>query len=145
MRSFEKSLDLGEKLMRRLSSIKSPYTKVKVTGRGLSSAFSIGGSHFSGLVTASRLPALMRKRGVLTFSVSNRVGIPPPLMIAEKDLWEGFDIPERSLNDLVHIVGEIIAISLLSCYNISLQNFLQLPDRQYYAHILLHDHVALHN
>ena len=87
--------------MQRLSDIKSPYTTVKVTGRGLFCAFNIDESHPSGKVTAKRLVTLMRKRGILAHSVDNRVRIAPPLMIDEKDLWEGVNIIEVSLNDLV--------------------------------------------
>ncbi|KAK4940218.1 hypothetical protein LTR10_019647 [Elasticomyces elasticus] len=102
----ERSLRLGNALKERLRTINSPYAATLVTGQGLFCAFHIDESHPSGRVTAARLTKLMRQRGVLAYSVANRVRIAPPLVIAEKDLFAGVDILERSLNDLVDL-GEI--------------------------------------
>lgn len=97
----ERSLKLGQKLIERLSSIKSPHTTVKVTGRGLFCSFSIDESHPSSRVTAARLCTLLRKRGVLAFSIENRLRLAPPLVIPEEDLFAAVDILEKSLNDLI--------------------------------------------
>jgi ornithine--oxo-acid transaminase len=107
-RLSERSLRLGTELKRRLESIKSPFTTVSATGRGLFLCIYIDESHPSGRVTAHRLCALMRRRGVLAYSYSNRIRIAPPLVIEEADLWRGIGIIEKSLNELVVIEGDIV-------------------------------------
>ena len=97
----ERSLELGQHLIDRLSSIKSPHTTIKVTGRGLFCSFNIDESHPSGRITAARLCTLLRKRGVLAFSVENRLRLAPPLIISEEDLFTAIDVLERSLKDLI--------------------------------------------
>ena len=97
-----RSAELGQQLIKRLSNIKSPHTTIKVTGRGLFCALYLDESHSSGRVTAARLAALMRKRGVLGYSSSNKIRIAPPLTISEEDLWHAVDIVERSIGDLAH-------------------------------------------
>lgn len=104
----ERSLRLGQELIDRLAAIRSPYTNVTVTGRGLFCAFSIDESHPSGGVTAQRLCNLMRQRGVLTYSVANRVRLAPPLVIEEEDLWRAISILETSLSDLIEIEEELL-------------------------------------
>lgn len=104
----ERSLRLGQQLLDRLAAIKSGHTTVSVTGCGLFCAFKIDESHPSGRVTAQRLCNLMKQRGVLTYSVQNRIRIAPPLVIEEEELWRAVEILEKSLNDLVNIEEEIL-------------------------------------
>ena len=104
----ERSALLGQRLIDRLSKIESPHTTIKVTGRGLFCALYLDESHPSKRVTAARLSALMRKRGVLGYSSSNRIRIAPPLTIPEEDLWYAVDVVERSIHDLVNVAEDEI-------------------------------------
>lgn len=99
----ERSAVLGQRLFERLSKIKYPHTTIKATGRGLFCALYLDESHPSGRVTAARLCALMRQRGVLTISASNRIRIAPPLTISEEDLWHAVDVVDLSIRDLVDV------------------------------------------
>jgi ornithine--oxo-acid transaminase len=98
-----RSLRLGELMKARLCSIRSSHTTLEVTGQGLLCALHLDESHPSGRVTAARLAALMQQRGVLAYSVANRLRVAPPLIISEEELMGGLDVLEKSLHDLVHI------------------------------------------
>jgi ornithine--oxo-acid transaminase len=106
-RLAERSLVLGERLKERLLAIRSPHTSVEVTGRGLFACLYIDESHPSGKVTAARLTALMRKRGVLTFSYANRLRLAPPLVISEADLDRAVSIIEGAIHDLVDMDADL--------------------------------------
>ncbi|KAL6251252.1 hypothetical protein RBB50_001460 [Rhinocladiella similis] len=96
----ERSLRLGAALIKRLSAIQTADVKTRVTGSGLFCSFNIEESHPPGRVTAAKLTEFMRKRGVMIYSVENRLRIAPPLTIQEKHLWRGVDILESSLQEL---------------------------------------------
>uniref|UniRef100_A0A8H7N6F6 Ornithine aminotransferase n=1 Tax=Bionectria ochroleuca TaxID=29856 RepID=A0A8H7N6F6_BIOOC len=97
----ERSQRLGAELMKRLSSITSPHTDLKVTGKGLFCGLHFDESHSFGRVTAQRLSALVMKRGVIAVAAQNKLRVAPPLTISEEDLWKGVDIIEQALKDLL--------------------------------------------
>jgi ornithine--oxo-acid transaminase len=97
----ERSLRLGKQLLDRLNSLKSPHTTVYATGRGLFCALHVDESHPSKRVTAERLGALLRERGVMAVSAGNRVRIAPPLVISEEELWKGVGLLEQALHNII--------------------------------------------
>ncbi|KAH8172502.1 aminotransferase class-III domain-containing protein [Sarocladium implicatum] len=106
-RLAERSLVLGQKLREQLLAIKSPHTSLQVTGRGLFACIYLDESHPSGKVTASRLTALMRKRGLLSFSYANRLRLAPPLVISEAELDRAVAIIEGAIQDLVDVDDDL--------------------------------------
>ena len=76
-------------------------------GRGLLFSIFINENHPEGRVTASKLAALLLRRGILTSASGNKIRIGPPLVIKEEDLWYGLGEIEKAVKDLEEGLGEI--------------------------------------